>query len=121
MAFQEILKEIVEGVEGGIGGLIIGKDGIALETYLKAEGAGAIDIQAFGVELVTSVSEFQRAAQALDSGHLEEISMVMPKCIAVMRLINPEYFLVTVIGREGNFGKARWFMRREMPRLQAEF
>ena len=65
MVFREILKEIIEGVEGGIGGLIIGKDGIALETYLKTEGDGAIDIQAFGVELVTSINEFHRAAQAL--------------------------------------------------------
>lgn len=121
MVFQEILKEIVEGVEGGIGGLIIGKDGIALETYLKPEGNGTIDIQAFGVELVTSTNEFQRAAQALDSDHLEEVSLVMPKYIAMMRLINPEYFIVTVISRGGNFGKARWLMRREMPRLQAEF
>ena len=121
MVFREILKEIIEGVEGGIGGLIIGKDGIALETYLKTEGDGAIDIQAFGVELVTSINEFHRAAQALDSDRLEEISLVMPNYIALMRIINPEYFIVAVIGREGNFGKTRWLMRREMPRLQAEF
>jgi len=120
MVFQEILKEIVEGVEGGIGGMIIGRDGIALETYLKEGGDGAVDIQAFGVELVTSIGEFHRAARALDADKLEELSLVMPEYVAVLRLLNPEYFLVTVIAREGNFGKARWLMRREMPRLQAE-
>ena len=121
MVFQEILKDIVEVVGGGLGGLVIGRDGIALETYLPPERDESIDIQAFGVELVTMIGEMNRVSSSLGSEGIEEVSLVMPDYIAVMRFINLEYLVVVLLRRDGNLGKARWLIRREVPRLQKEF
>ncbi len=46
MIFQKILEDIIQGVEGGLAGLVIGRDGIALETYLRNDSDGGMDIQA---------------------------------------------------------------------------
>jgi len=121
MIFQKILEDIIQGVEGGLAGLVIGRDGIALETYLRNDSDGGMDIQALGVELVTLGGETARVTQALGSENFEELSLVLPGHIAVMRQINPEYFLVILLSHDGNFGKARYLMRRELPRLRQEF
>lgn len=121
MVFQKILQDIIQGVEGGLAGLVIGRDGIALETFIRNSSEGGMDIQALGVELVTLTGEIGRVTQVLGSESFEELSLVLPDNITVMRKITPEYFLVVVLGREGNFGKARYLMRRELPRLRQEF
>ncbi|MCX5868477.1 MAG: roadblock/LC7 domain-containing protein [Proteobacteria bacterium] len=120
MVFEKILQDIVQGVEGGRAGLIIGRDGIALETFIRPDSDGGMDIQALGVELVTLTGEIGRVTQALGSESFEELSLVLLGNIVVMRMITPEYFLVVVLGREGNFGKVRYLMRRELPRLRQE-
>ena len=48
MVFQKILQDIIEGVDGGLAGMVIAKDGIALETYVRADIDGGVDIQALG-------------------------------------------------------------------------
>ena len=121
MVFQKILQDIIQGVEGGLAGLIIARDGIALETYVRPESDGGVDIQALGVELVTMTGEIGRVTQALGAEGFEELSLALPAHIVVMRMITPEYFLVVLLGRDGNFGKARYLMRRESPRLRQEF
>ena len=121
MVFQKILQDIIQGVEGGLAGLVIARDGIALETYVRDDSAGGVDIQALGVELVTLTGEIGRVTQALGSEGFEELSLVLPAHVAVMRMITPEYFLVVLLGRDGNFGKARYLMRRDSPRLRQDF
>ena len=120
MIFRKILEDIVQEAGGGLAGLVIGRDGIALEIYERDGSDGGVDIQALGVELVTLAGETSRVSRVLGAEGFEELSLILPGHIALMRQINPEYFLVILIRRDGNFGKARYLMRRETPRLQKE-
>lgn len=116
--FKEPLQKIVDNVEGGIAGLVMGFDGIAVETYTR-EGH-KIDINTVGMEFSFILTQVRKAAEILDVGAMTEVSIKAEKLTIVIRLLSSDYFLALALTPEGNFGKGRYLMRVVAPRLQAE-
>lgn len=118
MMFTDILKEAVENVEGVVGALIIGSDGITIEDYLIDS---PIDSQSFGAEYSTLLKDMERASESLGIGTANEISVISEGCIVVMRRIKREYFIALIMKPEANFGKGRFILKRAIPKLEKEF
>ena len=116
--FQDALKKIVDGVDGGIAGLVMGFDGIPLEQHAR-EGH-SIDITTVGMEFSFILTQVKRAAEILQLGDAREVTVKAEKLTVVMRLISPEYFLALAMLPEGNFGKARSLLRVAAPKMQSE-
>jgi predicted regulator of Ras-like GTPase activity (Roadblock/LC7/MglB family) len=116
--FKEPLQKIVDNVEGGIAGLVMGFDGIAVESYTR-EGH-KIDINTVGMEFSFILTQVRKAAEILDVGRMHEISIKAEKLTIVIRILNHDYVLALALTPEGNFGKGRYLMRVVAPRLQAE-
>jgi predicted regulator of Ras-like GTPase activity (Roadblock/LC7/MglB family) len=116
--FKEPLQKIVDNVEGGIAGLVMGFDGIAVESYTR-EGH-KMDINTVGMEFSFILTQVRKAAEILDVGRINEISIKAEKLTIVIRVLNHDYFLALALSPEGNFGKGRYLMRVVAPRLQAE-
>jgi predicted regulator of Ras-like GTPase activity (Roadblock/LC7/MglB family) len=116
--FKEPLQKIVDNVEGGIAGLVMGFDGITVESYTR-EGH-KIDINTVGMEFSFILTQVRKASELVDVGRLTEISIKAEKLTIVIRVLNPDYFLALALSPEGNFGKGRYLMRVVAPRLQAE-
>lgn len=116
--FTEHLKKLVEDVDGGVGSLIMGLDGIAVDSYVR-EQEGA-DVTTIGMEFSFILTQVRKAGQILEVGALEELTIKAEKLTLVMRMLTDEYFLALMMRPEGNFGKGRFFMRLAAPRLVAE-
>lgn len=116
--FKEPLQKIVDNVEGGIAGLVMGFDGIAVESYTR-EGH-KMDVTTVGMEFSFILTQVKKAAEILDVGHVHEISIKAEKLTIVIRVLNNEYFMALALSPEGNFGKGRYLMRVVAPKLQAE-
>jgi predicted regulator of Ras-like GTPase activity (Roadblock/LC7/MglB family) len=116
--FKEALENVVKGTEGGIAGLVMDFEGIALETYTK-EGA-AFDIETVGAEVSVVVKAIQRATEMLDAGETREVAFKSDKMVTLIRVINQGYFIAMTMTPEGNFGKGRFLMRLAAPKLAAE-
>ncbi|MFH0902103.1 MAG: hypothetical protein V2A73_15845 [Pseudomonadota bacterium] len=116
--FKEQLKQVVDNVDGGIAGLVMGFDGIAVESYTR-EGH-KIDINTVGMELSFILTQVRKAAEILDVGGISEISVKAEKLTVVIRILNREYFVAVALAPEGNYGKGRYLMRVVAPKLQAE-
>jgi predicted regulator of Ras-like GTPase activity (Roadblock/LC7/MglB family) len=116
--FRDALKEIVDKTDGGIAGLIMDSEGIALEIYAR-EGA-ALDINTVGIEFGVVLGSIQRAAESLDAGKAQEVAIGTDKMITLIRTLGDSYFLAFAMRPDGNFGKARYMMRTVAPRLLAE-
>ena len=71
--FKEPLRKIVDNVEGGIAGLVMGFDGIPVESYTR-EGH-KIDITTVGMEFSFILTQVRTAADILDVGKMIEISI----------------------------------------------
>jgi predicted regulator of Ras-like GTPase activity (Roadblock/LC7/MglB family) len=116
--FSEQLKKIVDRAEGGVGALIMGLDGIAVDSYM-ADGH-KMDITTLGMEFSFILSQAKKASEQLKLGGVEEFAVRAESLLLVIRLLSPEYFLAVVLRADGNFGKCRYLMRLAQPALTAE-
>jgi predicted regulator of Ras-like GTPase activity (Roadblock/LC7/MglB family) len=116
--FAEILKKVVDNVDGGLGAVIMGLDGIPVETYTRQPDR--VDITTVAMEFSFILTQVRRAADSLKVGGFEELSVKAERLVLVTRMLSPQYFLAIAIGAEGNFGKCRYLMRLASPKLVAQ-
>jgi predicted regulator of Ras-like GTPase activity (Roadblock/LC7/MglB family) len=116
--FQENLQRIVDNVEGGLAGLLMGFDGIAVESYTRDRDK--MDIERVGMEFSFILSQVRKAAEALEVGGVQEVAIRAERLSIIIRVITKDYFLALALGDGGNFGKGRFLLRTVAPKLQAE-
>ncbi len=107
MSFGSILQEIVDGCDGGIGAVLMGVDGIAIEQVLSENGPGGLpseDITTIGVEFGHILADTRKASETLAGGPLSENIVVLARFTLVFRIIDDETFLLVVLAPDGNFG-----------------
>jgi len=115
--FREILQRILTESQG-VGVVLMGQDGIAVEQVLSREDG--IDTQLVAVEYANVLKEIQRAAEVLQSGQLEEVSINTGEFQVLLRMLTPEYFVALTLKVGGNSGKARYLLLREATWLREE-
>jgi len=114
--FNEILKGIVEETGGGVGAILMGYDGIAIDEYfLPVEG---IDLNMVAVEYANVLKDIRNTAEILNTGIMEEVSIKTQRFYIVIHTLTDEYFVALTLDREGNYGKGRYLLRREAPGLR---
>lgn len=116
--FKETLRDLVEGTDGGLAGLLMDSSGIALESYSK-DGT-PFDINTVGIEFSVVIGSIKRAAEMLDAGTAHEVAVGTDKLVTIIRTLGDTYFLALAMDPGGNFGKGRYLMRTAAPRLLAE-
>jgi len=116
--FAETLKKVVDNVDGGMAAVVMGLDGIPVETYIKA--ADRIDVNTVAMEFSFILTQIRKAGDSLAVGSLEELSVKAQRLTLVCRMISPQYFVAIAMAPEGNFGKCRYLVRMASPALSAE-
>ena len=123
MSFASILQEIVDGCGGGLAAALMGADGIPIEQ-VEASGedrespSNGIDV--LGVEFGRILDEMRKASDSVSGGALEEVSIRLANFWVLMRVVDEETYLVLAIEPDGNAGKARFLMRRQLMALRDE-
>jgi predicted regulator of Ras-like GTPase activity (Roadblock/LC7/MglB family) len=116
--FAENLKRLVSGTEGGVAGLLMGFDGIAVESYTVPEAG--VDITTVGMEFSFVLTQVRKAAEILEVGGLQEIAIRAERLTIIIRVVTPEYFLALALRPDGNFGKGRYLLRVVAPKMQSD-
>lgn len=115
--FAETLKKVVDNVDGGIAAVIMGLDGIPVETYVRQPDRG--DVNTIAMEFSFILGQIRKAGDSLQVGSLQELTVRAERLVLVCRMVSPQYFIAVVISPEGNFGKARYLARIASPQLLA--
>ncbi|HEY3802080.1 MAG TPA: hypothetical protein VGL61_05705 [Kofleriaceae bacterium] len=115
--FAEALKKIVDHVDGGIAAVVMGLDGIPVDTYTRQRDK--LDVTTVGMEFSFILTQVRKAGDSLQVGGLEELSVKAQRLVLVCRMISPQYFVAVAVSPEGNVGKARFLARMAQPALQA--
>ena len=116
--FAETLKTVVDGVDGAMAAVVMGLDGIPVETYVKA--TDRIDVTTIGMEFSFILGQIKKAGDSLQVGGLEELAVKAQRLLLVCRMISPQYFVAIALAPEGNFGKCRYMVRMASPVLSAQ-
>ncbi|HTP65750.1 MAG TPA: roadblock/LC7 domain-containing protein [Geobacteraceae bacterium] len=117
MQLRETLKGMVENVGGGVGAVIMGFDGISIEEYIHE---GLFDLQLVAVEYVNIMKEVKRTLEVLKSGEMEEIMITTGQSKIIIRSICDDFFIMLALNSDGNYGKGRFLLKREIPNLRSE-
>ena len=115
--FGETLRKVVDNVDGGIAAVIMGLDGIPVDSYVRQ--TDKLDVNTVGMEFSFILTQVRKAGDSLQVGGLEELTVKAQRLMLVCRMVSPQYFIAVVMAPEGNFGKARYLARLASPALVA--
>ena len=74
--FRENIKKLVEKLDGGVAAVLMGFDGISVDSFAKSGYDGALpDIQTLAMEFAHLIAQARRTLQSLDAGPLEEFTL----------------------------------------------
>jgi predicted regulator of Ras-like GTPase activity (Roadblock/LC7/MglB family) len=123
MGFREHLEAVVSSVSGAVACSVMGFDGIAVDTHqpdARAEDAATLDLQTALIEYGNLLAQLKNTAQTLKTGAVTEVSVNSEKVLTIMRMVNPDYFVVLALLPDGNYGKGRYALRLAAPKLAKE-
>lgn len=116
--FAEEIKNVVDQVDGGIAGLIMGLDGIALEQYVTT--GKEFDMNTVGMEFSFILTQARKAGELLEIGGVNELVVRAEGITLLTRMMSDDYFLAVALGPNANFGKTRFLMRMAEGKLRSE-
>lgn len=109
--FKEILERIVSDCSGGLGAVLMGYDGIAIDQYV-IDGV-PLDLDLVAVEYSNVAREIRKVADILKTGELQEVSIKTESYYVVIFALTDDYFAALTLQRDGNFGQGRYLLMRE--------
>lgn len=115
--FGERLKTAVGTVKGGEAVVLMGFDGIPVDSYGVDE---RMDVETFGMEFSVVLREVRKAAEQLETGSAVELTVSTEKLCTVLRVVSDEYFIAMALSPSGNIGKARYVLRMLAPDFKNE-
>src|SRR3954465_14184936 len=83
--FKEAIRDVVEGTDGGLAGILMDFEGIAVDSYAKSV---EYDINAIGAEYSVILKSIQRATESLEAGGPREIAIQSEKVTTIIPTLN---------------------------------
>ncbi len=123
MSFGEILRTIVEECGGGVSAALMGNDGIPIEQVTAQQAVQtplAEDLSTAGTEFSRILGEIRKASDAISGGSVLETTVLLSEVTLVFRAIDDETFLAVALRPDGNLGKARYLIRKQLIALRQE-
>lgn len=109
MPLNELLRDLVNEC-GALGALVMAADGITVDEYRSDD---LFDLQGCSVEFVSTLKETHHTTALLDSGEVEELAILTENLRFLIRPLADGLTLFLVLAGDGNYGKARYLMRRD--------
>ncbi|MFO0636231.1 MAG: roadblock/LC7 domain-containing protein [Nannocystaceae bacterium] len=110
----------MENTPGAAGAILMGFDGIAVMQHVADEAQGQVDLESTAMEFSFRFMELRRAAQSLDMGEVQDITVKGDRQTLVCRVLSDEYFVAVLLTDPGFLGKGRFLLRQSAPGLLAD-
>jgi predicted regulator of Ras-like GTPase activity (Roadblock/LC7/MglB family) len=114
--FRSVLSGIRDRVEGTIAISLMGLDGIAIESITTEE----LQLEAIGAELGSFLKSIRSSNSELHTGDVEQFSLATERYVTLLSAVTSEYFILMILSRAGNYGRARYELRKAKFALQDE-
>lgn len=114
--FKGILERIVSSCDGGIGAVLMGYDGIAIDQYVVEDAE--LDLNLVAIEYSNVTKEIRKAAEVLQTGELQEVAIKTENYFVIIHALTEDYFVTLTLTRSGNYGQGRYLLMREAGHLR---
>jgi predicted regulator of Ras-like GTPase activity (Roadblock/LC7/MglB family) len=125
MSFESILQAIVDEAGGGRSAALMGLDGIAVAEVRASQGADSEDplsgdVTRAGIEFGRVLGEMAKASDSLGTGSVREAVLTLARATLIFHTVDEDLVLVLALRPDGNLGKARYLIRRNLAEIKAE-
>jgi len=120
--FRDVIESIITKVDGARSVLIVGVDGIVIDRASQE----AVDPEKISYELVAAeytslLKTAVRTAEDVEIGLLQELTVFTEQYHFLIKMITEEYFIMCILSADGNFGRARYELKKAKLILKKEF
>ena len=115
--FLDQLSRISTRIEGALALSLVAKDGMPVESFSSDPD---LDLDVLAAELVAQVRSITDNHRELDAGEVQHLSVTTDRLTLMVSSVASDYYLLLVLGPEGNHGKARFELRRARLLLEAD-
>jgi len=123
MIFSEVLEDSTGKIDGCLGIVVMGMDGIPIDKLVPAQPAGstAPNFETLALECTMLLRTTKNAADEVGAGGLRELIFMADEVTVIAIAINAEYVVFGAIQGGASYGKARFVMKTAAMALQKEF
>jgi len=114
--FKQKLARVVSNVDGALGCMLIGFDGIAIDSVWDQD---LPQMSAVAVELSNLLAKFRRL-QIQDVGEISEVSITTGDITTLARVVAGEYLLILAMSMNGDVGRGQTMLRLISPFVERE-
>jgi uncharacterized protein len=115
---EEILGQLVEGVDGALAAAVAGMDGLVIEQY----PGESTELPAVVADMTNAIKGLElTVTEHLAGGAMRELIVTSERRVAYARLLEGGLFCLLVLNRHGNIGKARLLTTEAGRRIQGAF
>jgi predicted regulator of Ras-like GTPase activity (Roadblock/LC7/MglB family) len=115
--FLDQLSRISNRIEGALALSLVAKDGMPVESFSTDPD---LDLEVLAAELIAQVRSITENHRELDAGEVQHLSVTTDRFTLMVSSVASDYYLLLVLGPEGNYGKARFELRRARLLLEAD-
>ena len=115
--FLEQLSRISNRIDGAVALSLVARDGIPVESFSSDPD---LDLDVLAAELVAQARSISDNHRELDVGEVQQLSVMTDRLTLMVSSVAADYYLLLVLGPEGNYGKARFELRRARLLLEAD-
>lgn len=115
--FKQKLTRVVNNVDGTLGCMLIGFDGIPIDSVF--DGQEMPQMNAVAVELSNLLDKFRRL-QIYDVGEVNEVSITLGEVTALARVVANEYLLILALDVDADVNRGQTMLRLIAPFVERE-
>ncbi|HEV3459499.1 MAG TPA: hypothetical protein VHG32_23355 [Thermoanaerobaculia bacterium] len=115
--FLEQLSRISDRIGGVLALSLVAKDGIPVESVSSDPD---LDIEVLAAELVSQARSISDNHRELAVGEVQQLSVLTDRLTVIVSVVTHEYYLLLVLGPDGNYGRARFELRRARLALEQD-
>lgn len=115
--FLDQLSQISNRIGGALALSLVAKDGMPVESVSSDPD---LDLEVLAAELISQVRSITENHRELEVGEVQQLSVTTDRLTLMVSSVASDYYLLLVLGPEGNYGKARFELRRARLLLESD-
>src|SRR5215470_8067886 len=106
--FLEQLSSISDRIGGVLALSLVAKDGLPVESVASDPD---LDLEVLAAELTAQARAISENHRELNVGEVQQLAVVTDRVTLMVSAVTPDYYLLLVLGADGNYGRARFELK----------